>query len=302
MSGYSLLRNATYSDLFHEFMNYCLAMDMELEQLHNETGPGVMEASIYYDDAIQGADKAVLFKTFSKVFFQKRGIVPTFMAKWTTKLPGQGGHLHHSVWDLKNGKPLFYDERKKNNMSEMMSQFLAGQLKLLKPFFVMYCPTVNSYKRLVKGSWAPTSVSWGIDNRTTAIRVVPGGPASQRLEHRVPAADANPYLVAAAAIASGLYGIEHKLTLDDPVPVNVYDIEDDFPPERRMSKSLRDAAVLFAESTEAKEYFGEEFVEHFATSRNWEVSEYEASHEAEKKETDREEISTWELSRYFELI
>lgn len=302
MFGYSALRTATHSSLFHDFMDYCIAMDMSLEQVHNETGPGVMEASIYYDDAMQGADKAVLFKTFSKVFFQKRNIMPTFMAKWNIKLPGQSGHLHHSVYDLRTGAPSFYDQEQASHMSKVLSHFLAGQLKLLKPFLVLFCPTINSYRRLVKGSWAPTSVTWGMDNRTTAVRVVPGGPAAQRLEHRMPAADGNPYLVAAAVIASGLYGIEHELMPGEPIPGNVYDIEDDFPAQKQLPKTLREAATLLSESKEAKEYFGGEFVEHFATSRMWEVSEYEAWAKAQPGDDDSGEVSNWELSRYFELI
>ncbi|SVB09868.1 uncharacterized protein METZ01_LOCUS162722, partial [marine metagenome] len=164
--GYSVLRNSSLSDLFHKFMDYCEAMNFPLEGLHCETGPGVWEAAITVDDALKAADKAALFKTFAKAFFNKRGLVATFMAKWSMDYPGQSGHIHQSLTDG-SGIGLFHDVKGQHGMSTLMRQYVAGQQKYLKPFLSLCAPTINSYTRLVKGAWAPTAATWGVDNRTT---------------------------------------------------------------------------------------------------------------------------------------
>ncbi|MDA0811906.1 MAG: glutamine synthetase, partial [Verrucomicrobia bacterium] len=192
--GYSVIRNSTESDLFHEFMDYCDSMGFPIEGLHCETGPGVWEAALTYNDALAMADSAALFKTFTKVFFQKRDLLATFMAKWSMDYPGQSGHVHQSVTDRETGKNLFYDGTQPHQMSDLMQHYIAGQQQFLKPFLAMSAPTINSYTRLVKGFWAPTAATWGIDNRTCALRAIPGSEKSQRLEFRVGAADGNPYL------------------------------------------------------------------------------------------------------------
>ncbi|MCB1099478.1 MAG: glutamine synthetase, partial [Verrucomicrobiae bacterium] len=168
--GYSVIRNSTESDLFHEFMDYCDSMGFPLEGLHCETGPGVWEAALTYNDALAMADSAALFKTFTKVFFQKRDLLATFMAKWSMDYPGQSGHVHQSVTDRETGKNLFYDGTQPHQMSDLMQHYIAGQQQFLKPFLAMCAPTINSYTRLVKGFWAPTAATWGIDNRTCALR------------------------------------------------------------------------------------------------------------------------------------
>lgn len=290
MFGYSVIRNSTLSELFNELMDYCVKMDFPLEGLHCETGPGVWEGAITYDQAMKAADKAVLFKTFSKVFFQKRDMMATFMARWNLNYPGQSGHVHVSALDKKTGKNLFYEEGKEHQMSELMSQFVAGMVKYMKPFLALTTPTINSYTRLVKGFWAPTASTWGVENRTCALRVIPGSEKSQRVEYRVGAADGNPYLTAAALIGAGLRGIEEKLTLEAPLKGNAYEVQDSLPEERQLPSSLKDSVKNLKNSKEAKEIFGEEFVNHFVKTRDWEVSEYEKA------------ITDWQLQRYFELI
>jgi len=290
MFGYTILRKTWLSGPFNEFMEYFRNLDIEIEGLHCETGPGVWEASIMYDSGIRGADKANLFKTFSKTFFLKREMLATFMAKWSLAYPGQGGHLHHSLFDVKSGESIFFDESAPHCMSERMCQFLAGLQKYMRPFLVMSAPVINSYTRLVKGAWAPTSATWGVDNRTTALRAIPGDDKSQRIEFRVAGADGNPYLVAAAVIGAGLKGIEQKLSLDEPVKGNAYEVQDDLPEELRLPTDLKDATRLFAQSKEARELFGEEFVNHFVSTREWEVREHE------------KQITDWQMNRYFEII
>ena len=288
--GYSLLRTLSMSDLFNEFMDYCAEHDLGLEGLHCETGPGVWEAAIAVDDALQAADKAALFKTMTKAFFQRRDMMATFMAKWSMDYPGQSGHCHQSLNDLQSGINVFYDEQAPDTMSETMRHYLGGLRTHMKPLLALTSPTINSYTRLVKGAWAPTAATWGIENRTAALRVITGSYKAQRVEFRVGSADANPYLVAAANIAAGLAGIRDQLDPGEPVKGNAYEIEDDLPSEFQLSTNLRDATAAFTQSDVARQFFGAQFVEHYAASRDWEVREYERF------------VNDWQLKRYFEII
>ena len=158
--GYSVLRNTVESDLYRELLDGCLAMDMQLEGLHEETGPGVLEAAITVDDAIAAADKAALFKTFAKIMAQKHGLMATFMAKWSPDWPGQSGHIHISLAKKGTGKaagkPVFYDAKNPDGMSKVMTQFVAGQQKLMPEFLSMIAPTV-------KQLYAPDSGVLGAD-------------------------------------------------------------------------------------------------------------------------------------------
>jgi len=285
--GYSMLRNSVHSDLYHQIIELSEAMDFPIEGLHTETGPGVLEAAITHDDASSAADKAALFKTFIKVWAQRNDLMATFMAKWSKDLPGQSGHIHISLKDSK-GKSAFYDEKAEHNMSDTQRYFLAGQQRLMPEFLSMIAPTVNSYSRMVPGQWAPLDATWGVENRTTALRVIPGSEKSQRVEYRIGSADANPYLALAAALASGLYGIENKLEPFDQVKGNAY--EQKHPDEISLPQTLHEAAVNFKQSEIAKDMFGSEFVAHYSASREWEEREF------------RKHVTDWELQRYFEII
>jgi len=288
--GYSVLRTNTHAELFHELMDFCIDHNFPLEGLHCETGPGVWEGALAVDSALNSADKASLFKTFVKSFFQRREMIATFMAKWSMDYPGQSGHCHQSLVDLNTGESRFFDARAEWQMSDIQKQYVAGQQKYMKSFLAMTSPTINSYTRLVKGAWAPTAATWGIENRTTALRVIPGSAKSQRVEFRVGSADANPYLVASAVVAAGLQGIKDQLELAAPVQGNAYDIQDDLPEAWQLPGNLRDANRSFVQSKVARDWFGNEFVEHFSASRDWEVREYEKS------------VTDWQLQRYFEVI
>lgn len=285
--GYSVLRSSVYADFHHELLAACEAMDMPIESLHTETGPGAIEAAITVDEALAAADKAALFKTFSKVLAQRRGWMATFMAKWSMEWPGQSGHIHVSL-KTKAGKSAFHDAKASHCMSRSMRQFVAGQQALLPELLCLVAPTVNSYRRLIPGYWAPTSATWGVENRTCALRVIPGSEKSQRVEYRIAAADGNPYLALAAALASGLHGIEHGLELGAPIAGNAYAQE--APAKLRLPATLWDAAQRFKASKPARALFGDAFVEHFAATREWEEREF------------RKHVSDWELARYFEII
>ena len=286
--GYSMLRNSSHAELHHELLTLARQMDFPLEGLHTETGPGVLEAAIAVDGAEQAADKAALFKTFTKVWAQRRGIMATFMAKWSNDYPGQSGHIHLSLKHRQDGSSAFHDPSRPLNMSALQGHFIAGQQRLMPELLAMYAQTVNAYSRMVPGFWAPTDATWGCENRTTALRLIPGSDKSQRVEFRLGSADANPYIALAAALASGLYGIEHEL---EPLPMvtgNAYGQE--HPPELKLADNIVDAAAALRGSTAAVELFGVEFVEHYATTREWEGREF------------RKYITDWEKQRYFEII
>lgn len=285
--GYSMLRSSVESEFYHRLLDTMAAMDVPIEGLHTETGPGVLEAAIEHTETMAAADRAVVFKTFSKVLAERHGKMLTFMAKWSNDWPGQSGHLHVSLADTK-GRPVFHDPDKQGSMSDEMRWFVGGQQALMPELLAMVASTVNSYSRLVPGFWAPTDATWGIENRTCALRVIPGSPKSQRVEYRVAAADINPYLAIAVALGSGLWGIENRIEPDAPIAGNSYAME--HPAVRQLPRSLAEAAGRLQASAAARALFGDVFVNHYAMSRRWEEREF------------RRAITDWELSRYFEII
>jgi glutamine synthetase len=282
-----MLRASVHAEFYEALLKLCGEMRMPLEALHAETGPAVIEAAIGQVGALEAADRAALFKTFTKVLAQRHGLMATFMAKWSKDWPGQSGHLHLSLQD-KRAKPVFHNARKPNAMADEMRWFIGGQQALMPELLAMAAPTVNSYSRLVPGFWAPTDATWGIENRTCAIRAIPGSPKSQRVEYRVTAADINPYVALAAAIGSGLWGIEHRIEPDAPIEGNAYARPQ--PEARRLPRTLWEAAQRLKDSEAAHELFGDAFVEHYAATREWEEREF------------RKAITDWELARYFEII
>jgi glutamine synthetase len=285
--GYSVLRASVHAEFYADLLKLCGEMRFPLEGLHTETGPGVLEAAIQYADALEGADRAALFKTFTKVLAERRGWMATFMAKWSRDWPGQSGHLHISLGD-RNGKPAFHDAGKEHHMSDEMRWFIGGQQALMPELLAMVASNVNSYTRLIPGFWAPTDATWGIDNRTCALRAIPGSAKSQRVEYRIAAADINPYLALAAAIGSGLWGIEHRIEPDAAVAGSAY--ARTYPKKRQLPRTLWEAAQRLKGSQSARQLFGDAFVEHYAATREWEEREF------------RKAITDWELARYFEII
>ena len=285
--GYSVLRSTVESDFYRDLLGLTKSMDMEIEGLHTETGPGVIEAAIKVDEALASADKASLFKTFTKILAQKNNRMATFMAKWSPDWPGQSGHIHISLQNAE-GKSVFYDANKEHGMSDAMRWFIGGQQKLMPELLSMIACTVNSYTRLIPGFWAPTSASWGIENRTCALRAIPGSEKSQRVEYRISAADINPYIAMAASIGSGIWGIENQIEPTEPVVGSSY--EQKFADELALPRTLMEAAEKLRSSTAARDLFGDEFVEHYAATREWEERE------------SRKAITDWQLQRYFEII
>jgi glutamine synthetase len=284
MFGYSVLRASANAELVLEIMEALAAFDVPLEAFHTETGPGVYEAAIAVEPGLAAADRAALFKTAVKEIAGRHNLTPTFMAKWNAALPGSSGHLHQSLSQAGSHENLFSAEAADGGMSGGMRQYIAGLVTNLPELAAIFCPTVNSYKRTVPGAWAPVNATWGVDNRTTAVRAIPGSGKSTRVELRLTGADINPYLAMAASLAAGLDGIERKLELPPPT-VNAY--AGDAPP---LPRTLDEATRLFRQSRVAREWLGEEFVEHYASTREWEVRQYEKA------------VTDWELARYFESV
>ena len=287
MFGYSILRTSLNADFMNDLFTLLAGFGIPLEGLHTETGPGTYEAAISYSGILEAADRALLFKTAVKEIAYRHGIMATFMAKISEKLPGCGGHVHQSLWDIEKKKNLFYDQTDERNMSDTLKQYLAGQLLLLPELLPLFAPTVNSYKRLVEGAWAPTTLTWAIDNRTAALRVIGGGKKSSRLETRVIGSDVNPYLAMAGALAAGLYGIKNKLALRQPASTgNAYlDKSNGILPA-----TLSEATQLMKNSTIVREILGDSFVNHFTSTREWEWRQH------------LKVVTDWEMKRYFEII
>lgn len=285
MFGYSVLRMSKNKDFFNEIYDLMDKFRVPIEGFHTETGPGVLEAAILYGDVLESADRAVLFKTGAREIGHRHGIMPTFMAKISEKLPGCSGHIHQSLWDENNN--LFHDDKGRDGMSPLMESYVAGLLHCMPHVLPMYAPTINSFKRLVEGAWAPTTITWGIDNRTTCVRVLPVSAKSTRIELRVVGSDANPYLAHAAALASGLYGIKHKLKLTQPkTEGNGYkDLRYGV-----LASNLWEASQNMKNSATARELFGDTFVNHFSSSREWEWRQYQKA------------VTDWEYKRYFEIV
>ncbi len=287
MFGYSILRSSLETPYFNDLFDLLKKFNVPLEGLHTETGPGVYEAAIQYSGALEAADRAVLFKTAVKEIAYRHGVLATFMAKINENLPGCGGHVHQSLWDKASKKNLFYDEKAKNKVSALMQCYIAGQLYCLPHILPMFAPVINSYKRLVEGAWAPTTLTWGIDNRTVALRVLNNSSKSCRLETRVIGSDVNPYLAMAASLASGLYGIKHRLKLKQPAITGNGYKEDSY---GRLPATLEKATEAMKQSAVAKEIFGEKFTEHFVQTREWEWRQHLKA------------VTDWEYKRYFEII
>jgi glutamine synthetase len=285
MFGYSLLRANQNREFFKALMVEMGAFEVPIEGLHTETGPGVYEAAIQFSEALEAADRAILFKTGAKEIGARFGIMPSFMAKWSAQYPGCSGHIHQSLSD--GGRNVFHDASSTRAMSKLFESYLAGQIACLLEFAPMFWPTINSYKRLVDGFWAPVKPTWGIDNRTASFRVIAGSPKSTRLETRCPGADMNPYLGTAAVIAAGLHGVEKKLKLTAP-PIHGTNVGAENIP--RAPRTLIETTRNFRESRIARDWFGDEFVDHFAATREWEWRQW------------LDGVTDWELKRYFEII
>jgi glutamine synthetase len=262
------------------------AYGIKVEAYNREHGAGMYEINIRYAEALRAADQTMLYKSATKELAGLSGASATFMAKFRDDVDGCGGHLHQSLWTADGDRSAFHDESGDHHMSQTLRHYLAGVLATLPDFMLMYAPNVNSYKRFVPLTWAPTNATWGIENRTAAVRLIGGGPGAIRLENRIPGADMNPYLAFAASLAGGLHGIENKL--EPPAPVKGSAYSDTEAPG--LPLSLPEALDRFRSSPLPCGYFGDAFVDQYVAFKEWEVEKH------------RRAVSDWERRRYFEMV
>ncbi|HEY3503695.1 MAG TPA: glutamine synthetase family protein [Actinocatenispora sp.] len=278
---YSILGTGRAEPLLRAIRTGMAGAGMTVESAKGECNLGQHEIAFRYTDALTTCDNHTIYKTGAKEIAAAQGRSLTFMAK-PNSAEGNSCHIHCSLRDA-DGEPALAGDGE-HGFSPLMAQFLAGQLHCQRDFALLYAPNVNSYKRYQDGSFAPTAVRWGRDNRTCALRVVGHGP-SLRVENRVPGGDVNPYLAVAGIIAAGLYGIEHELPLPEPCTGNAY-----AEPGPRVPGSLRDAAALWADSGPAREAFGADVVAHYANAARVELASFDAA------------VTDWELFRGFERM
>jgi glutamine synthetase len=278
---YSLLGTARVEPLLRAIRNGMAGAGMTVESAKGECNLGQHEIAFRYADALTTADNHVLYKTGAKEIAAQAGMSLTFMAKYDQR-EGNSCHLHVSLRDA-DDRPVFAGDRR-GGFSEVFERFLAGQLAVLRELTLLYAPNINSYKRFAEGSFAPTAVAWGLDNRTCALRVIGHGP-SLRVENRVPGGDVNPYLALAASIAAGLYGIENELSLEPEFTGNAYGSD-----KPRVPGTLRDAAELFEKSSLARAAFGDEVVEHYSNMARVELAAFDSA------------VTDWERVRGFERL
>ncbi|MER5894675.1 glutamine synthetase family protein [Streptomyces sp. NPDC001876] len=277
---YSVLGTGRIEPLLRRIRNEMAAAGLTVESAKGECNPGQHEIVFRYDEALVTCDQHAVYKTGSKEIAAQEGVSLTFMAKFNER-EGNSCHIHLSLRD-EEGQSVMAGED--GTMSPVMRHFLAGQLAALRDFSLLYAPNINSYKRFQPGSFAPTAVAWGHDNRTCALRVVGHG-RSMRFENRLPGGDVNPYLAVAGLVAAGLHGIEHALELPDACEGNAYTAG-----YEQVPTTLREAADLWEDSDVAREAFGDEIVAHYRNMARVELEAFDAA------------VTDWELRRSFERL
>ncbi len=283
IEDYHIFQTSKEEELIRAIRNALDEAGIPVEFSKGEFGPGQEEINLRYTDALEMADRHVIYKNAAKEIAYQQGKSVTFMAKWDYELAGNSCHLHSSLWDEEGKTPLFHDENDARGMSTLFRHYLAGQLALVQEMTYFFAPYINSYKRFQAGSFAPTKAVWSGDNRTSGFRVLGSG-AGSRVECRIPGADANPYLAFAATIAAGLHGIERSLELEPAFEGNAYAAED----VREVPKTLREALAALERSTVLREAFGDPVIEHYLHTGRWEQLEYDRR------------VTDWELIRNFE--
>jgi glutamine synthetase len=279
---YDLLASNRVEPLLHDIRVSMDAAGMYCEGVKGECNLGQQEIAFRYDTALITCDNHSIYKSGAKMIADKHGKALTFMAKFNER-EGNSCHIHISFRDSK-GNAVFADKSADRGMSDMFRHFLAGQIALMREFTLLFAPNINSYKRYADGSFAPTAIAWGADNRTLSLRVVGHG-HGMRVEHRVPGGDVNQYLAVAGLIAAGMYGIENKLELEDMTLGNGYEAD-----KPHVPTSLREAAELFDKSEHARRIFGDDVVNHLVNAARIEMRAFDSA------------ITDWERVRGFERL
>ncbi len=285
LATYSLHRLAMIDDVIGEIREQMNAYGIPIEASNTEYGPGQIEINIRHCPPLEAADRVLLYKDGVRQIAERHGYFASFMAKISADGAGSSGHVHCSVRPAADPSTNAFWDAERGGESGLLAQTIAGQIAAMPEHTLLFCPTVNSYKHKVPGSWAPTSVAWGRDNRTASLRVIAREAASSRIEHRLPGADANPYLAIAGVIAGALHGIEHELEPPPPAVGNVYDQGAPLLPA-----SIEEGIAALESGTISRAAFGDEFVDHFLATRRWERDHHRAA------------VTDWERRRYFSRI
>lgn len=280
---YHIFQTTKEEPVIRAIRNGMDAAAIPVEVSKGECGPGQEEINLRYGEALEMADRHVIYKNGAKEIAHLQGKAITFIAKLGTDLAGSSFHLHSSLWDAKSDQPLFVDEADAHGMSTLFKHYLAGLLACAEEMTFFFAPTINSYKRFQSGSFAPTKLAWSHDNRTAGFRLLGPG-AGTRVECRVPGADANPYLAFAATLACGIHGIENELELPPAFVGNLYDGDE----VRDVPKTLRAALAALDGSTVLRAALGDAVVDHYLHSGRWEQAEFDRR------------VTDWELIRNFE--
>ncbi len=281
IEDYHILQGTKEEFVNAEIRNLMERSGIPVETSKGEWGPGQHEINLGYAGALEMADRHTLYKHGAKEIAMAKGTSLTFMAKFDSRLAGSSCHIHASLWDRAGRKALFWEGGKP---SGLFRHFLGGLMTLARELALFYAPTVNSYKRYQAGTFAPTRIAWGRDNRTCGFRIVGEGD-SFRIENRIPGADANPYLAFAAAIGAGLYGIKNKIEPPAQLKGNAYESRGQAVP-----KSLAEAISCLEASRAAREIFGDKVLRHYLHTARAEQAAFDRA------------VTCWERERNFERI
>jgi glutamine synthetase len=280
---YHIFQTTKEEDVMRAIRNGLQGADIPVENSKGEASAGQEEINVRYADALAMADRHSIIKNACKEIAWSRGKAVTFLAKWSYTAAGSSSHIHQSLWSL-DGKPLFFDHKRRYGMSELMEQYVAGLLAHAGEITYFLAPYINSYKRFVAGTFAPTKAIWSKDNRTAGYRLCGEETKGIRIECRVGGSDLNPYLAFAALIAAGLDGIENKMALEEPFTGDAYGARD----VREIPKTLRDATAILDGSKLLRGAFGDDVIDHYVRAGRWEQEEYDRR------------VTDWEVARGFE--
>ena len=280
---YQLLQATKAEPIYRQFRNLMTRAGVPIEFSKGEAAPGQHEVNIHYDDALESADRAAIYKHGAKEIAHLNGCSITFMAKPNHTWTGSSSHVHMSLWDAEGERNLFADEAEPGGMSHIMRHFLGGLLAGSRELSLFIAANINSYKRYAVASWAPVNIVWARDNRTCGFRIVGNG-SSLRIENRLPGGDANPYLTYAAMLAAGLHGIEHEIEPPPEFHGNAYEARD----VPRAPRAMYEAIEALSSSSLARQAFGEDVVAHYLNMGEVEQRAYDMA------------VTDWERRRYFE--
>lgn len=281
---YHIFQTTKEEDVMRAIRNGLQGAGIPVENTKGEASAGQGEVNVRYADALTMADRHVIIKNACKEIAWQRGKAITFLAKWHYNAAGSSSHIHQSLWSIDGGTPLFFDQNGEHGMSTTMKHYMAGLLSHASEVTYFLAPYINSYKRFMAGTFAPTKAIWSKDNRTAGYRLCGENSKAIRVECRVGGSDLNPYLAMAALIAAGIDGIERKLELEPAFVGDAYGANE----VREIPRTLRSAAVALNGSAMLRHAFGDDVVEHYVRAAEWEQEEYDRK------------ITDWEVARGFE--